>query len=1091
MRLVHRRPVALPPRVWGDDERRLLDDRGVDFGWNPWQVLGGPGSGKTALLVDLAVDRIGAGSDPESVLVLTHSRRAAAEIRDAVAVGLLARTDGAASSATREPLVRTVHSYAFAVLRLQAAAHGNAAPRLLTGAEQDVVLREMLRGDLEDGAQTWPERLRPALAMAGFAADLRDLMLRAAERGIAPEDLVRLGRKHSRPEWVAAGKFAIRYEQATLLRWSVGMEAPEATAPALDAAELVGAALNAFATDPDLLERERGRIRYLLVDDAQHLDPQAAQLVRLLGTGTRCTAIAGDPDQAVYAFRGADSAFLNDLADAGSPRRIVIGTNRRAATRVAELTGRVAGRLPGLQPHRGQVTGIDAPAGSAAVHVLGTVAKEAALIADTLRRAHLSDGVPWSKMAVVVRSVPLSVAALRRALSGAGVPITTAASELPLAKQRGAAWLLLVLRALTDPQFSGEDALALLSGPVGGADPIALRRLRRGLRRAEFAAGGERESAELLRVLLVDTAESAESERIVKQLTDVEAASLRRVRKVLARARAAADRARGVEDVLWAAWQASGLERKWATASARGGPVGAQADRDLDAAVALFEAAANYVDRLPRANLDGFVEYVVQQQIPVDSRPFSVVAGEAVTILSAHSAAGREWDVVAVAGVQEGIWPSLRARGSLLGVDALIELTSGIGVEGIGAAGDRLSRTAPLLAEERRLFLVACSRARRMLLVTAVDSAAGDRDLTPSRFIDELVGAMEAPDVDGVEVAPIEPQHGRLLALPALVAELRSVVCDPNVAAHDPARHRRAATQLARLAQAGVKGAHPDQWYGLGGPSTEESLWDPEGGAVALSPSTVELLRSCPLRWALERHGGTDGENTSAITGTLVHTLVQALAGRVPADEVRTALEKAWESLDLGSDWYSRQELRRTAAMLDNFAEWLANSRVELTQAGVEVTVDCLLPPYREGDPEVRIRGRIDRLEHDGDGRPVIVDVKTGRNPVTKQVAQDHAQLATYQIAAAVGGIDGEEPTQPGGGRLVYVAKSHNKDGAAQRMQSALDEEGINHWRETIHDAAAATRGPQFLAVANDGCRHCPVSSSCPVKDTGRQVTGG
>ena len=89
--------------------------------------------------------------------------------------------------------------------------------------------------------------------------------------------LQRLGRLHRRPEWTAAGQFARQYEQVMLLRSAVGMAAPQATVPALGAAELVGAALEAFAADPALLAAERNRIRILLVDDAQQLDPQAAR----------------------------------------------------------------------------------------------------------------------------------------------------------------------------------------------------------------------------------------------------------------------------------------------------------------------------------------------------------------------------------------------------------------------------------------------------------------------------------------------------------------------------------------------------------------------------------------------------------------------------------------------------------------------------------------------------------------------------------------------------------------------------------------------------------------------------------------------
>lgn len=1091
-RLVGRAVVEAESRSWGPGPARVLTGAPAGRGWHPWQILGGPGTGKTSLIVDAAVARITAGADPESVLVLTQSRRAANAVREQITAGLLAAaSDGGWADrprATREPLVRTVHSYAFAVLRLQAAAHGNPPPRLITGSEQDSVLREMLRGDIADGAEYWPERLRPALGMTGFAVELRNLMLRANERGLGPEDLMELGRAHDKPEWVAAGRFAMHYEQSMLLRGSVGVEAPEATAPALDAAELISAALTAFATEPDLLQRERARVRYLLVDDAQHLDPQAAQLVRLIGTGTATTAIAGDPDQAIFAFRGADARFLTEIADRDDPAQVILDTNFRSAPEVAAVAARVAGRLPGKPPHRGAGVPVSdgTSAGRATVRVLTTPAKEAALIADTLRRAHLVDGVPWSEMAIVARSVPRVLPPLRRALLAAGVPVATATSELPLARQHGVGGLLAVLRALSGGEFTGEDALALLSGPIGGAEPVSLRRLRRGLRRVELAAGGDRDSAELLRALIVDGPDAEGVAHLLRGLTDVESASLRRVLKVLRRARVPLDRGRGIEEVLWAAWQATGLERRWAAASAYGGPIGAQADRDLDAVVALFDAAADYVDRLPRAQLAGFVDYLVEQEIPGTARARAVAKQETVTILSAHSAAGRQWAVVAVAGVQEGLWPSLGARGTLLGTEALIDLTNGVG-QADSASAATLSRTAPLLAEERRLFLVACSRARSSLLVTAVDSSSGDTELVRSRFVDDLIGA-EDSDTDHDELT-LREENSRVLALPALVAELRSVVCDPDVAASDPERRRRAAHQLARLADAGVRGAHPDQWYGTAQPSSDAALWDPADGPVPLSPSTIELIDNCPLRWMLERHGGTDGDNTHAIAGTLVHTLVQALAGNIPPDRIDHALETAWDAVDLGSEWYSRRELERTRGMLDNFANWLRSTRSELTEVGVEVSVDGVLEPRTEGGAQVRIRGRIDRLERDAEGRPVIIDVKTAKNPVTKEQAQEHAQLAAYQVAAARGLIEGEPASTPGGARLVFVAKPHNKEGATQRTQLALDDEGLELWENVIHDAAAATQGPTFTARINDGCRHCPVLASCPAHDEGRQVT--
>src|SRR6476620_3456876 len=274
------------------------------------RVLGGAGTGKSSLLIRTATAHIAAGSDPESVLLLTGSARLGRQARAAITSALLS---AGSRAVVREPLVRTVHAYEFAVLRLAAPRNSDPPPRLITSAEQDGIIRELLAGDLEDGDASpvaWPNQLRQALSTVGFANELRDLLARCTERGVDPVALQRIGRASGRPEWLAAGQFAQAYEQIMLLRSAVGMAAPQATVPALGAAELVGAALEALATDDDLLAAERARIKVLLVDDAQHLDPQAARLVRVLAASAELTVIAGDPNQSVFSYRGADPALL-------------------------------------------------------------------------------------------------------------------------------------------------------------------------------------------------------------------------------------------------------------------------------------------------------------------------------------------------------------------------------------------------------------------------------------------------------------------------------------------------------------------------------------------------------------------------------------------------------------------------------------------------------------------------------------------------------------------------------------------------------------------------------------------------------------
>ena len=440
------------------------------------RVLGGAGTGKSTLLIDTAVAHLSAGCDPESVLLLTGSARLGAQAKAAITATLLSSGE---RTVVREPLVRTVHSYAFAVLRLAAQRNGTPPPRLITSAEQDGIIRELLAGDVEDGDASsvrWPARLRPALSTVGFATELRDLLARCSERGVDPAELQRIGRLSGRAEWQAAGRFAQAYEQIMLLRAAVGMAAPQATVPALGAAELVGAALEAFAVDADLLAAERARVGLLLVDDAQHLDPQAARLVTALAAGAELTVIAGDPHQTVFGYRGADPALLR-----GDGPTLTLTESHRCAAPVAAAIGAVARRLPGRDSAR-EFTGTDA-SGSLTVRIAASPHAEAALIADALRRAHLIDGVPWTQMAVIVRSVPRMGAALGRALTAAGVPVDVPHGDSALVDQPAVRALLTVLEATAD-RLDGERALALVTGPIGRVDPVSLRQLRRALRRA-------------------------------------------------------------------------------------------------------------------------------------------------------------------------------------------------------------------------------------------------------------------------------------------------------------------------------------------------------------------------------------------------------------------------------------------------------------------------------------------------------------------------------------------------------------------------------------------------------------------------------
>ncbi len=1012
------------------------------------RLLGGPGTGKTQLLLDAAAARIGAGADPESVLLLTGSGRLGAQARGALTATLLA-----GHQAIRGPLVRSVHAYAFAVLRLAAQRAGDPPPRLITGAEQDNVIRELLAGDLEDGARGWPAALRAALSTDGFANELRDLMSRCAERGVDPVQLQRIGRLNGRPEWVAAGRFAQQYEQVMLLRSAVGMAAPQATVPALGAADLVGAALDALALDRGLLAAEHARIGLLLVDDVQNLDPQAALLVQVLARGAGATVLAGDPNQAVFGFRGADAGALLG----GDGPAVHLDVSHRCAPAVARAVSGMAALLPGHSPVR-SITGCEGDGGDVHAVLVASEHAEAAVVADTLRRAHLVDGVPWSQMAVIVRSVPRAGAALPRALAAAGVPVAPPAMAAPLPDNAVVRALLQVLAATADGP-TAQCAEELLTGPLGRVDPVTLRQLRRALRRLEPNRNfGE----SLLAVLRRGVPES---------LGPAHRKPLRRLRAVLRAAQRATDDPRLA---LWEAWRRSGLPQRLVTSSEHGGQSGLRAAQTLDAVTALFDAAEQFVTANPGAGIAALLDHIDGLRLPVRAAE-PVHTPDAVPLLSPHQAIGGEWDTVVIAGLQEGLWPNAIPRGGVLGTARLLDVLDDV--------PDDASVRAPVLADERRLLIAAMGRARRRLVVTAVDAGDGDAAdlILPSPFFHDIA----AHATGAATPAPVPVAAPTVLSVPAVVGRLRAVVCAPQGSVSDEDRSC-AALQLARLADAGVRGADPSEWQSATAISTAEPLWSGPDHTVAISPSTLQNLQDCPLRWLLERHGGRTAGDERSTAGSLIHALIaQRGAGY---EQLVAQLDAVWPQLPFGAEWFARNELDRHRAMLATFLTWREDTRGALTEAGIEVAVEGILPADGAGGPAVRVTGRVDRLERDAEGRLVVVDVKTGKSPVTKDDAQRHAQLGLYQLAIAHG-LTGEEAV-PGGGRLVYLGKpALANGGATEREQDPLTADTAEERLDQVRRAAAATAGPDFTARVNDGCSHCPVRRSCPAQHPTTETT--
>ncbi|MEV5757298.1 UvrD-helicase domain-containing protein [Streptomyces tendae] len=1184
-RLVRTPPARVGPPRLDAAQRAVVDHRA-----GPLLVLAGPGTGKTTTLVESVAERIARGGDPERILVLTFSRKAAVELRDRMALRI---------GAARAPRATTFHSFGYALVRAHQDSDLFVEPlRLLSGPEQDVTVRELLAGqvDLERlglAHVRWPDELRACLTTRGFADEVRAVLARSRELGLGPDALGAFARRIGRPDWRAAALFLAEYLDVLDLQG------------VLDYAELVHRAV-LLARRPEVAAHLTAQYDAVYVDEYQDTDPAQVRLLHALADGGRTLVAFGDPDQSIYAFRGADVNGILDFptafprADGRSAPVEVLRTARRSGDALLAATRLLTRRMPltrlpadKVRAHRELTPARDG--GRVEVYTYPTSGAELDNIADILRRAHLEDGVPWSEMAVLVRAGSRTIPTLRRVLTAAGVPLDIDGDDLPLRHEPAVAPLLTALRAVAeaatgageqpgsgadgkareaqadgppggqadgppggqadgppggqaddprDGQADGADradtgadpgaaadaaeqavpeaastdaparepvadeeadaatdadtesepargerahradepcwlptetALTLLTSPLAGMDAADLRRLGRALRDEQRAAGNPLPppSDELLARAL------AEPERLAVH-DPAYARGAQRLGALLRRARERLAGGGSAEEALWDLWDGTPWPSRLERSARRGGAAGRNADRDLDAVCALFATAARAEERSGGRGALNFLEEVDAEDIAADTLARRAVRPDAVRLMTAHRAKGLEWRLVVVAGVQEGLWPDLRRRGSLLEADR-------IGRDGLA---EPLTPGA-LLAEERRLFYVAATRARERLVVTAVKAPADDGD-QPSRFLTEL----------GVEPADVTGRPRRPLAVAALVAELRATTVDPRVSA--PLREA-AARRLARLAALTdedgrplVPSAHPYRWWGMWDPTESKVPLRDRDQPVTLSGSALDqLANTCALQWFLGREVKADAPATTAQGfGNVVHVLADEVAsGHTPADlaVLMERLDSVWNALAFDAPWKSAQEKANARVALERFLKWHVMDRAGRTPVASEHDFDVTL---EAGDYQVRIRGQMDRVEADGDGRAYVVDFKTGKHAPTSSEVARHPQLAVYQLAVREGAVDeafdGVRP-EPGGAELVHLRQGAPKrDGGETlpKVQAQDSQEGPEgEWvGDLLATAAGKVLDERFTPTAGQHCTHCAFRASCSARPEGRHV---
>ncbi len=1003
--------------------------RAVTHGEGPLLVVAGAGTGKTEVITRRIAWLIASRrARPSEILALTFTDKAADEMS--------VRVDQLVPYGYTDTQISTFHAFGDRLIREYALELGLPPDvRVLTRAEVIIFMREHLYAfDLDT--------YRPLGNPTRFLSALATLFSRCKDEDIAPADyLAHADRVATEAAAVRAAIDALGREPTTAERDAADALAGDARAQAelagayatyqrllvengcIDFGDQVSLALRLVRDSAAARTAIAGRFRYVLVDEFQDTNRAQAELVALMAERHRNITVVGDDDQAIYAFRGAAvDNILAFEARYGGARTVVLRRNYRSLAPILDASYRLVrfndpdrlevrtGIAKRLRPERR-----DPRARPVRLEAFTTGSEEADWIAAEIRR-RIADGARPRDHAVLVRANGHADGVLR-ALNVAAIPWRFSGSSGLYARPE-IRLLMAFLRTLADPD-SSVDTYALAASEVYGLAGEDLSSIvntaRRRHRSVRAILDDLDEQPGILRV-------TAATRQVVHRLVE----DLRRY-TTLAHERPAGE-------VLYAFLRESGMLSRLAATD------GAGADEGL-ANVARFFDIIRAQSALLADDRAVFVARHLQTLMEAGDDPATADLdpdADAVAVLTVHKAKGLEFPVVFLPGLVAGRFPGT-GRNDALALPAAL------------GPGDP-STPERSLAEERRLFYVAMTRAR-----------------------DELI-LSHAADYGGARARRISPFVLEALDLPATSGK-------SGVGATTSS----AAERLAAFAAADVLVA-----------ATRMPVTEP----LSLSFYQVDDYLSCPLKYKYAHVLRVPiAPNHAMIYGAALHKVVQLFHQRHARGDVMTeeeldeVLDSAWSNEGFVSREHEEARLAGARAALRRFRE-------------EQLRPDAVIPTYVErefsfmldGD---RVRGRWDRVDVEpvaraaaaatmpaetgptpsadvvnptlgimGAERVTITDYKSSdvRDPVkARQRARESLQLQIYAMGYEA--MTGRLPDA--------LALNFLESGLVGTVE--VDPKRLARARVKIQTAAAGIRARDYTATPDQlACSWCAYRDICP-----------
>lgn len=912
-------------------------EKAVSFARGPLLIVAGAGTGKTTVLTRRIAWLLESGlAKPEEILALTFTEKAAGEMAE--------RVDLLMQLGYAEIEISTFHAFCQKILAQHALDIGLPGDfKILTETRAWMLMRNHLHDfDLN--------YYKPLGNPGKFIHALLKHFGKAKGEGITPEEYLKFAETLLLAEDSAELKGKIpkpRSGEPTSGRAEEGEEALRVAEVAnayhryqkllldrslLDFGDLINYTLRLFKTRPKILAQYQNRFKYLLIDEFQDTDFSQYELVKMIAGDSRNITVVGDDDQSIYKFRGASiSNILKFKEDFKGAAEVALTDNYRSAQNILDLAYAFIQqnnpeRLESRLNISKQLVSHLPENGTIEVLHTKTVYEEAKTVAEKICTMH-EQGSSLNDFAILVRANDHADPFISE-LNRRGITYMFVANR-GLYKKPFILDILSYLKLL-DNRHESENLFRVLNMPrfkIADSDLIKLS-----------------QTAKRRTISLYETISEPQHTTGLSKESQTKIQDLCR----LIESHTQAAREKNVTEVIVQIIKETGIIRQLAEDSIKN-------SENRSILSQFYRKAQAFENESDDKSVRAFLENIRLELESGDTGDliFDPELGpEAVKIMTIHSSKGLEFDCVFVVNMVEQRFPSRERREQIEIPKALVK--------------EILSEGDVHLMEERRLFYVAATRAKRFLYFTWADDYGGATTKKPSRFLVEC--NLERPVSKSQPAGEVYFQEQKTLPIRRL---------DPSIALPDSFSF----SQLSTFLKCPLEYKYKYVFH----------LPFPGSAPLSFGTTIHETLKKYLLAAAQENNAQPD------LFGTKSTKFV------IPEKKLLFRFyEESWVD-----DWYpdkhNKEKYRKEGLkILENFYERYEASPV--------------LPKYLEQSFKLKVgnykfTGKIDRVDKAPDGTVKIIDYKTGV-PREKLEAVDKKQLLIYQWAAQeylnekVGGLE-------------------------------------------------------------------------------------